>query len=186
MTSKLTLTLYTHPISFLETCVNCVQRMLALNCFTTGVMKIRHFKVPSFGTPHRTQIFCICTYIASVGALAHCLLRTVKWSSHSLLTNSSTRFYFIISPLNRQVHESYSNWPRTVSVFCRVILFNNRFNLSVFPLLPAARCSCCLDRVDPEPGGDVPERLHSLLVWFMVVLHLADEPKSTRAHTQAG
>lgn len=51
------------------------------------------------------------------------------------------------------------------------------FNLSLLRLLPAARCSCRLDGVDPKPAGDVPERLHSLLVWFMVVLHLADAPK---------
>lgn len=38
--------------------------------------------------------------------------------------------------------------------------------------LPAARCGGRLDGVDPEPGGDVPQRLHSLLVRFVVVLHL--------------
>lgn len=54
-------------------------------------------------------------------------------------------------------------------------------------ILPAARCSCRLDGVDPEAGGDVPERLHRLLVRFMIVLHLAGEPKrSTLTHTQAG
>lgn len=54
-------------------------------------------------------------------------------------------------------------------------------------ILPASRCSCRLDGVDPESGGDVPERLHRLLVRLMVVLHLADEPeRSTLTHTQAG
>lgn len=53
------------------------------------------------------------------------------------------------------------------------------------PLLPAARCGCRLDGVDPEPGSDVLERLQSLLVRFVVVLHLADAPKESthaRAH----
>lgn len=49
-------------------------------------------------------------------------------------------------------------------------------------VLPAARCGCRLDGVDAEPGGDVLERLQSLLVRFVVVLHLADARKeSTRA-----
>lgn len=48
------------------------------------------------------------------------------------------------------------------------------------PVLPAARCGCRLDGVDPEAGGDVPERLQSLLVRFVVVLHLAE---STHART---
>lgn len=47
------------------------------------------------------------------------------------------------------------------------------------PVLPAARCGCRLDGVDPEPGGDVLERLQSLLVRFVVVLHLADAPKES-------
>lgn len=52
------------------------------------------------------------------------------------------------------------------------------------PFLPAARCGCRLDGVDPEPSGDVLERLQGLLVRFVVVLHLVDAPKeSTRART---
>lgn len=51
-------------------------------------------------------------------------------------------------------------------------------------VLPAARCGCRLNGVDPEPGGDVLERLQSLLVRFVVVLHLADATKeSTHART---
>lgn len=59
------------------------------------------------------------------------------------------------------------------------------YNLSSSLISPAARCSCCLDGVDPETGRDVPERLHSLLVRFVVVLHLVDAPKKkpTHAHT---
>lgn len=52
------------------------------------------------------------------------------------------------------------------------------------PFLPAARCGRRLDGVDPEPGGDVLERLQGLLVRFVVVLHLDDAPKeSTHART---
>ena len=36
---------------------------------------------------------------------------------------------------------------------------------------PAACRRGSLDGVDPEADGDVPESLHSLLVWFVVVLH---------------
>lgn len=36
---------------------------------------------------------------------------------------------------------------------------------------PAARCSCCLDGVDSEAVGNVPQRLHCLLVRFVVILH---------------
>lgn len=36
---------------------------------------------------------------------------------------------------------------------------------------PAARRSCCLDGVDSQAVGDVPQRLHCLLVWFVVILH---------------
>lgn len=38
-------------------------------------------------------------------------------------------------------------------------------------VLPAARCGGSLDAVDSEAVGDVPERLHRLLVGFVVVLH---------------
>lgn len=55
----------------------------------------------------------------------------------------------------------------------------------MFSLLPAARCSRRLDGVDPETGGDVPQRLHRLLVRLVVVLHLGDAAKmSTHAHTK--
>lgn len=38
-------------------------------------------------------------------------------------------------------------------------------------LLPTARCGRGSDRVDPEAIGNVPQRLQSLLVGFMVILH---------------
>lgn len=48
------------------------------------------------------------------------------------------------------------------------------------PRLPAARCGCRLDGVDPQPGGDVAQRLQRLLVGFVVVLHPAEESVQRR------
>lgn len=49
---------------------------------------------------------------------------------------------------------------------------------------PTACCSCCLDGVDSETTGNVPQHLHCLLVRFVVILHEGKMTSSTAPKTE--
>lgn len=72
-----------------------------------------------------------------------------------------------IHMLDIQVRENDSCLCRT-NKFAKIVLVQCT---SAAVHSPGARCGRRLDGVDPEAIGDVPQRLHCLLVRFVVILH---------------